>query len=118
MQRPNREMANLLFDHYGALLTQHQQEAWRLYYLEDWSLMEIAQSRHVTRAAIHDLLNRTAATLEAFEASLHLLDQMQRRQRLLEKLTVAVRAGPQGSWRDQAEQLLAEMAGEEDRGDV
>ncbi|AUW94537.1 MAG: hypothetical protein C7B44_07845 [Sulfobacillus thermosulfidooxidans] len=118
MQRPDRERANLLFDYYGALLTEHQQEVWRLYYVEDWSLMEIADAHHVTRTAIHDLLNRTAKSLEMFEAALHLVEHRHHQIRLLEHLRQAIEAAPAGTWQDQALHWIAELAGEEDRGDV
>lgn len=75
----DRVRAGLLFDIYGPLLTDHQQEVWQLYYLEDWSLAEIGEARQISRAAVHDLLERTEKLLEDYEARLGLLELHQRR---------------------------------------
>lgn len=57
----------LLFDFYGPLLTERQQELLRAYYLEDLSLGEIAQSDGVSRQAVHDLVKRAEAALVQYE---------------------------------------------------
>ena len=79
MSPQDRVRAGLLFDVYGPLLTDHQQDIWQLYYEEDWSLGEIGADRGVSRAAVHDLLERTQRALEDFERRLGLLAQHQRR---------------------------------------
>lgn len=63
----------LLFDFYGTLLTERQQELVRDYYLNDLSLGEIAPELGVTRQAVHDLLRRAEAALEGYEARMGLL---------------------------------------------
>lgn len=63
----------LLWDYYGALLTDRQQTAWRLHYLEDWSLAEVAAWAGISRAAVQDQLHRAQAALDAYEARLGLL---------------------------------------------
>lgn len=60
----------LLFDFYGPLLTERQQELVRAYYLEDLSLGEIAESEGVSRQAVHDLIRRAADALTEFEERL------------------------------------------------
>jgi predicted DNA-binding protein YlxM (UPF0122 family) len=118
LERLDRVVANLLFDIYGGLLTVHQQEVWHLYYLEDWSLAEIAEARQVSRAAIHDLLDRTAKTLIGYESHLHLVSGLRRRQQILRSLVEIVRRAPEGLWREKAFQLIEELAGEEGVADV
>ena len=49
---------NQLFDYYGCLLTQKQQEYFINYYFEDLSLSEIANMFNVSRNAVHDQLNK------------------------------------------------------------
>lgn len=79
MASQDRVRAGLLFDLYGPLLTDHQQDVWQLYYLEDWSLAEISAAQGVSRAAVHDLLERTDRLVEDYEARLGLLAQLDRR---------------------------------------
>ena len=71
----SRERQVALFELYGALLTEHQREILRLYLSEDWSLSEIAQHQDTSRAAVHDLVRRTAGALEEYERRLGLLVQ-------------------------------------------
>ena len=47
--------------------------------IRDWSYAEIAQSNGTSRAAVHDLVRRTEATLEDYEARLGLLGAAERR---------------------------------------
>ncbi len=61
-----------LNDLYGNLLTQKQREMLRLYYDCDTSLAEIATQYGVTRQAVRDVVERSVATLEGYEAALHL----------------------------------------------
>ena len=62
----------LLYDHYGPLLTAHQREAIDLYYLQNWSLQEIAETWATSRQAVHDLVNRAVHLLESYERRLGL----------------------------------------------
>ncbi|OLZ09676.1 hypothetical protein BFX06_03025 [Sulfobacillus thermosulfidooxidans] len=118
MERLNRERANILYDIYGKMLTDHQRDVWRLYYLEDWSLMEIAEAKNVSRAAIHDLLDRSAKTLEQWEKQLSLIDHMTRRQQQLKSLWTLIHSAPKGPWQVEAEKIIEELAGEEGLLDV
>ncbi len=113
MERLNRERANLLYDFYGGMLTDHQRDVWRLYYLEDWSLMEIAEAKHVSRAAIHDVLERSQKLFEEWESKLSLIVQMNYRQQQLKVLWDLVHEAPEGSWRLQAEKIIEDLAAEE-----
>ena len=62
-----------LYDFYGQLLTQRQQEYMDLYYREDLSLGEIAERFGISRQAVYDNLRRAGNLLEEYEAKLGLL---------------------------------------------
>lgn len=115
----DRVRAGVLFDLYGPLLTDHQQDVWQLYYLEDWSLAEIGAAKSVSRAAIHDVLDRTLGILEEFESHLGLLDQWQTRRKRLRELVRL--AGLLPTHCENAKTICAyvnEWADEEGLGDV
>ena len=65
----------LLFDVYGPLLTQRQQEVYDLVHSEDMSLGEIAETLSISRQAVHDMLKRTDHILEAYEKKLGLAEK-------------------------------------------
>ena len=56
-----------LFDIYGGLLTEKQQQCLKLYFYDDLSLTEIAEETGVSRQAIHDLLKRVELILEQLQ---------------------------------------------------
>lgn len=66
---------SLLFDFYGTLLTNKQQEVYDFYFQQDLSLGEIAQNLGVSRQAVYDLLKRAEDTLEDAEGKLGLLNK-------------------------------------------
>lgn len=68
----------LLYDFYGGLLTPKQQRVFSLYYLDNFSLAEIAEEEGTTRQAVHDLLQRTETHLERWEEKLNLLQRFLR----------------------------------------
>ncbi|MRX70566.1 putative DNA-binding protein [Bacillus lacus] len=84
LERTNR--MNYLFDFYGGLLTPKQKSYMSLYYLDDYSLGEIADEYNVSRQAVYDNIKRTEAMLELYEEKLLLFQKFQERQRLVEQL--------------------------------
>jgi predicted DNA-binding protein YlxM (UPF0122 family) len=70
----------LLFDFYGGLLTEKQRKTMELYFLEDWSLAEIAAETDVSRQAVHDLLHRSERLMEEYEAKLGLMERFVKQQ--------------------------------------
>lgn len=76
----------LLYDFYGGLLTPKQRQAVELYYLENWSLAEIAAQEGVSRQAIHDLVQRSERTMLDFEAKLKLLNRFMEQQAALTEI--------------------------------
>lgn len=77
---------SLLFDFYGQLLTERQQEFFSLYYDDDLSLGEIASQYGVSRQAVYDILKRSTQALEEFEAKLALVEGYTKRQSSLAQL--------------------------------
>lgn len=77
---------NYLFDFYQALLTPKQREYMHMYYLEDFSLVEIARISNVSRQAVYDNIKRTETILESYEQKLFLYDKFIRRNTLICKL--------------------------------
>jgi predicted DNA-binding protein YlxM (UPF0122 family) len=84
LQARSRNLA--LFERYGALLTTHQQAVLDLYLRNDWSLAEVAEHVGTSRAAVHDIVRRSTASLEEYEHRLGLLGEAGRRRRKLATL--------------------------------
>lgn len=70
-----RTVLNLYFDFYGSLLTNKQQQIFKLYFEDDLSLAEIAEETQVTRQAVHDNLQRSEKQLLYFEKQLALAEK-------------------------------------------
>jgi len=64
---------NLLYDFYGQLLTDRQQDFMEFYYGQNLSLGEIAEEFNVTRQAVHDTLKRAEMLLNDYEVKLGLV---------------------------------------------
>ncbi|MFC4184628.1 putative DNA-binding protein [Saccharococcus thermophilus] len=77
---------NYLYDFYQALLTPKQRSYMSLYYLDDYSLGEIAQQYEVSRQAVYDNIKRTEAMLEEYEKKLSLFQKFQKRKQLMDQL--------------------------------
>ncbi|GIN37560.1 MULTISPECIES: putative DNA-binding protein [Heyndrickxia] len=81
---------NYLYDFYQSLLTPKQRSYMSLYYLDDFSLGEIAEEYEVSRQAVFDNIKRTEAMLEEYEKKLLLFQKFQERNLILEKLKKAI----------------------------
>ena len=66
-----------LFDFYGPLLTDRQQEIIRAYYYQDLSLAEIANNLEISRQAVYDHLSRAKGQLIDYEEKLELVSRYQ-----------------------------------------
>lgn len=82
---------NTLFAFYGPLLTNKQKEYMQLYYADDYSLGEIAESFAVSRQAVYDNIRRSETILKDYEEKLHLVLEFERRQQNLEKIENYIR---------------------------
>ncbi|MBQ2781372.1 MAG: YlxM family DNA-binding protein [Clostridia bacterium] len=67
----NMEIA-LLFDFYGDMLTEKQQDMIELYYENDLSLAEIAENEGITRQGVRDAIKRAENQLVEMEERLGL----------------------------------------------
>jgi len=98
---------NYLFDFYQTLLTPKQREYMNMYYLEDFSLVEIAELSNVSRQAIYDNIKRTESILETYEENLLLYDKFDRRSELLGQLKeVAVAPNDRHAFQQLMNQLI------------
>ena len=61
---------SLLFDFYGGMLTEKQQECFDMRYNQDLSLGEIGEALGVSRQAVCDNLTRTEALLRRMEENI------------------------------------------------
>ena len=85
---------NYLYDFYYSLLTPKQQSYMSLYYLDDYSLGEIAEEYDISRQAVYDNIKRTEAMLEEYEEKLGLLQKFQERGKLFTHLKALVNENP------------------------
>ena len=63
----------LLYDFYGPLLTEHQQEIYEACIYEDLSLAEAAERFGISRQGVHDLIKRCDKILKSYEGRLGLI---------------------------------------------
>lgn len=84
LEKTNR--INFLYDFYQSLLTPKQQSYMSLYYLDDFSLGEIAEEFGVSRQAVYDNIKRTEAMLEEYEEKLLLFKKFQERNKILKNM--------------------------------
>lgn len=66
---------SLLFDFYGELLTNHQQNVYQDAVFNDMSLSEVADNYGISRQGVHDLLKRCDKTMQEYEDKLHLISK-------------------------------------------
>ena len=72
MKNDSFEMC-MLFDFYGAVLTERQQEVFDLYYNDDLSLAEISEHTDITRQGVRDAILRSKNVLTEMEDKLGLV---------------------------------------------
>lgn len=75
-----------LFDLYGALLTEKQQECLRMHLFEDFSLSEIGEELGISRQAVYDNIHRSQKAMEAYEEKLGLAHRYQSERQELAKI--------------------------------
>ena len=85
---------DLLFDIYGALLSERQSEIFSLYYEDDLSLSEIGEATGLSPQGVRDAIKKSEAKLLDYENRLHLAEKSARVQtqveaasRLLEEIS-------------------------------
>ena len=63
------------------------------YYLDDFSLGEIAQEYGVSRQAVYDNIKRTEAILEVYEEKLLLFQKFQERREIIKQMELSLAGG-------------------------
>ncbi|HCY7265781.1 TPA: putative DNA-binding protein [Staphylococcus aureus] len=77
---------NYLFDFYQSLLTNKQRNYLELFYLEDYSLSEIADTFNVSRQAVYDNIRRTGDLVEDYEKKLELYQKFEQRREIYDEI--------------------------------
>lgn len=101
---------SLLFDFYGDLLANKQKSCFDLYYNQDLSLAEIAQSEGISRQGVHDAIARAERALLGFEQVLGCVERAQQLRQELAEITAAaqtLRACADPTVQQAAEKILA-----------
>ena len=80
-----------LFDLYGALLTEKQQECLRLHLFEDFSLSEIGEELGISRQAVYDNIHRSEKAMESNEKKLGLASRYNRERQELAKIYESIK---------------------------
>ncbi len=94
----NRFQLINLYDLYGELLTEKQQQYFEDYYFSNLSLAEIAENMGISRNAVHNQIKDAEAKLANYEQHLHLYEKNEQ----IKKILVAV----EEPLRTQIEELL------------
>jgi predicted DNA-binding protein YlxM (UPF0122 family) len=79
------EYASMLYDFYGSLLSESQNEVMALYHEDNLSLSEIAEELGLSRQAVHYTLRKAEKALQSYEEKLGLLASYKENQQLAEK---------------------------------
>ena len=72
------ELIGKLYDYYGMLLNEKHKEILELYYIQDFSLSEIAEHLEITRQGVYDSLKRAEAHLIQFDEKMKLVEKHER----------------------------------------
>ena len=86
----------LLYDFYGELLTERQQQVYESVVLEDYSLSEVSEDLGISRQGVHDMIKRCNHTLEEYESRLHLVEKflcIRKQVQKIKELAVGYNAG-------------------------
>ena len=75
-----------LYDLYGSLLTEKQQEYFKDYYFNNLSFSEMAENYDVSRNAIFKQLHITTDKLEEYESKLGLLKKKKKLLEIIDKV--------------------------------
>ena len=81
-----RQYYVVLYDFYGNLLNEKQQQYFEYYYFDNLSLQEISEELNVSRNAIHKSLKIIEDKLEFYEDKLKLYQKQQQLNLILEKI--------------------------------
>ena len=99
-----------LFDFYGALLTDKQQECLRMHLFEDFSLSEIGEALGISRQAVYDNIHRSEKAMESYEAKLGLVKRYQSERAELSKIYESIKNLPSTANQAMVAEILDRLA--------
>lgn len=79
------EYASLLYDFYGALLSDAQRDVMALYHEDNLSLSEIAEELGQSRQAVHYTLKKAETALAGYEEKLGLIASYEKNRSMADK---------------------------------
>lgn len=77
---------SFLYDYYGVLLTEKQQEYFEDYYFNNLTLQEIADNNNVSKNAIHKSIKDINTKLEYYEEKLNLYENSKKIKELIKDI--------------------------------
>lgn len=106
------QYASLLYDFYGALLSESQLEVMTMYHEDNLSLSEIADELGMTRQAVHYILKKAESKLEEYDDKLGLVNTYRKNQeRAAQALNIVKELAPEGSKEaKRLEKLIKDMS--------
>ena len=102
-------LRTLLFDFYGDLLTEKQQEYYDLHYNSDLSLFEIAEMNGTSRQAVWDIIRRAEQTLREIEEKTGLVARAMQRRNTVAELSALAEALPDSGEKQGILRCLAQL---------
>ncbi len=119
MEKPVREQIveqmveqGMLYDFYGCLLTEHQQEIYELVAYQNLSLNEVAEQKGISKQAVSDLVRRATAQMRGYEKSLGLIERFRRIRSGCDRLTEAAKELQDSEAAAGIEKLIDQIRGE------
>jgi predicted DNA-binding protein YlxM (UPF0122 family) len=103
----NIEYQSMLFDFYGSLLNDNQNEVMALYHEDNLSLSEIAEDLGMSRQAVHYTLKRAEKALSGYEDKLGLVAGYLRHQELADRARDIIRRSQDAIGRKSSDELLS-----------
>lgn len=91
---------NNLFDLYGALLTEKQQQIFKCYYFDDISLSEIGEIYFISKQAVKDCLDKVEKILNDYEQKLKIKSKLDLQEILLEGSNETLQSKIKNIWKE------------------
>lgn len=85
------QYASMLYDFYGALLSENQLEVMTMYHEDNLSLSEIADELGMTRQAVHYTLKKAETKLEEYDNKLGLVESYRANQARADEIVKRLR---------------------------
>ena len=82
----NQVLLCILYDYYGELLTNKQQQYFKDYYFENLSLSEMSENYNISRNAIHKNIKETEDKLLYYEEILKLYEKNKKIKKIITNL--------------------------------